>query len=259
MFNSLADHCRQVLEAVRMPVAKLCFDTSLHPVDIRETHRRFTSPHPKYKLFGYKQLGVALIDLRRLAEPAEPAEPPGHSDSASHPGHRGHSHHSHLDGSIVAPHSAASYVSKARRRGYALAPIDRNDHVDAIHAINNSLADRQGRPMDAAYREKRHHFDRQPHYRYFGVFSKHGKLMAYCNVGRYGNFVTLSQLLGYRNNDGVMHMLVNDVVSLMLTELRAGHGPEFVMYDTFFGARPGLRQFKTMLGFRPYRARYSLR
>jgi hypothetical protein len=235
MINSLANHCKLVLEVVRMPVAKLCFDTSLHPVDIRETHRRFTSPHPKYKLFGYKQLGVALIDLRHLASPSD-----------------------YVD-RITGQHGGASYVSKARRRGYTLARIDRNDHIDAIHDINNSMADRQGRPMDASYREKRHYFERQPHYRYFGVLNKHGKLMAYCNVGRYGNFVTLSQLLGYRNNDGVMHLMVSDVVTLMLTELRAGHGPEFVMYDTFFGARPGLRQFKTMLGFRPYRARYSVR
>lgn len=235
MIDSLVNHCRLMLEVVRLPVAKLCFDTSLHPVDVRETHRRFTSPHPKYKLFGYKQLGVALIDLRPLASPAD-----------------------YVD-RITGQHGAASYAAKARRRGYALAPIDRNNHVDAIHDINTSTADRQGRPMDASYREKRHRFEPQPHYRYFGVFSKHGRLMAYCNVGRYGNFVTLSQLLGYRNNDGVMHLMVSDLVSLLLLELHAGHGPEFVMYDTFFGARPGLRQFKSMLGFRPYRARYSLR
>ena len=56
-----------------------------------------------------------------------------------------------------------------------------------------------------------------------------------------------------------MHLLVTDIVSLLLMELQAGDGPEFLMYDTFFGAQPGLRQFKTMLGFAPYRARYSLR
>jgi hypothetical protein len=30
------------------------------------------------------------------------------------------------------------------------------------------------------------------------------------------------------------------------------------MYDTFFGAQPGMRQFKTILGFKPYRAKYRL-
>lgn len=235
MINTLANQCKLVLEVVRLPVARLCFDTSLHPDDVRETHRRFTSPHPKYKVFGYKQLGVALIDLRRLAGPV-----------------------AYLD-SITGQCGAASYVSKARRRGYSLAQIDRNDHVDAIHDINTSMASRQGRPMDASYREKKSRFETQSHYRYFGVFSKQGKLMAYCNVGRYGNFAAFSQLLGYRNNDGVMHLLVTDIVSLLLLEFQAGDGPEFLMYDTFFGAQPGLRQFKTMLGFAPYRVRYSLR
>jgi hypothetical protein len=32
----------------------------------------------------------------------------------------------------------------------------------------------------------------------------------------------------------------------------------YVMYDTFFCAKPGLKQFKTMVGFSPYRAKYSL-
>nr|WP_315398593.1 hypothetical protein [uncultured Duganella sp.] len=237
MIAKFATHCKLALDVVRLPVAKLCFDTSFDPVDVRETHRRFTSPHPKYKVFGYKQLGVALIDLRRLAEPsAAPA----------------------ADGSDALK-GAASYVAKARRRGYTLAQIDRNDHVDAIHAINTSMVSRQGRLMDASYLEKKCHFEKQSHYRYFGVFAKDGKLMAYCNVGRYGNFAAFSQLLGYRNNDGVMHLLVTDVVALLLAELRGGDGPEFLMYDTFFGAQPGLRQFKTMLGFSPYRVRYSLR
>ena len=235
MINKLANQCKLVLDVVRLPVAKLCFDTSLNPEDVRETHRRFTSPHPKYKVFGYKQLGVALIDLRRLAGPV-----------------------AYLDG-ITGAHGAATYVSKARRRGYALAQIDRNDHIDAIHDINTSLESRQGRPMDASYREKKLHYETQSHYRYFGVFNKEGKLMAYCNIGRFGNFAAFSQLMGYRNNDGVMHLLVTDIVNLLLMELQAGHGPEFLMYDTFFGAQPGLRQFKTMLGFTPYRARYSLR
>ncbi len=30
------------------------------------------------------------------------------------------------------------------------------------------------------------------------------------------------------------------------------------MYDTWFGAQQGLRQFKRHVGFQPYRARYRL-
>jgi hypothetical protein len=235
MINTLAHQCRLVLDIARLPVAKLCFDTSFNPDDVRETHRRFTSPHPKYKIFGHKQLGVALIDLRRLAGPAD-----------------------YLD-HITGQNGAASHVAKARRRGYVMAEIDRNDYIDAIHDINISAPVRQGRPMDPGYREKELHYEPQRNFRYFGMLSKEGKLVAYSNVGRYGNFAAFSKLIGYRNNDGVMHLLISDIVSLLLTELRAGNGPEFLMYDTFFGAQPGLRQFKSMLGFTPYRVRYSLR
>lgn len=226
---SLARPCRLLQEVAVLPVARLHFDTRHHPDEVRATHQRFTSPHPRYRIFGHKQLGVALIDLRRLAPPA------------SYP-----------------PQAAACYVKRARRRGYRLAPLERNDHIDAIHAINTSLASRQGRPMDARYQDRQSHFTALSHYRYFGMFDRHGKLVAYCNLGRYGNFSVLAQLLGYRNNDGVMHLMIAEVVALLLREAQSGDGPDYLMYDTFFGAQPGLRQFKTMLGFSPYRARYTL-
>jgi hypothetical protein len=229
-FAGLTQGCKLMLEVARLPVATLSFDTRHHPDDVRATHRLFTRPHPRYKVFGNKQLGVALIDLRQLAAPA-----------------------------AYPPCSAAAYVSKARRRGYRLAEIDRNAHVDAIHAINISLPSRQGRAMDARYQEKVCSYEPQHHYRYFGVFDKHDQLVAYSNVGRFGNFSAFAQLLGYRNNDGIMHFMIADIVCLLLAERQAGDGPDYVMYDTFFGAQPGLRQFKTMLGFTPYRARYTLR
>lgn len=219
-----------VREIARLPVATLAFDTRYHPDDVRDTHRRFTQPHPRYKLFGHKQLGVALVDLGRL------------DSIGGYPGA-----------------GAACYVNKARKRGYRLVQIDRNDHVEAIHAINTSLPSRQGRPMDGRYRHKQSHYEALGHYRYFGVFDKHEQLVAYCNLGRYGNFAAFAQLLGYRNNDGVMHLMVADIVSLLREERAAGHGPDYLMYDTFFGALPGLQQFKTMLGFVPYRVRYTLR
>ena len=218
---------RLLLDVARLPVATLHFDTRYHPEDVRNTHRSFTRPHPRYKVIGHKQLGVALIDLRHM-----PA--------------------------TSAAGGAANYVSKARKRGYRLAQIDRNDHVDAIHAINLSVPNRQGRPMDAHYQKKSASYEPQRHYRYFGVFDQRGQLVAYCNMGRFGNFCALAQLLGYRNNDGVMHLMIADIVSLLHAERQAADGPDYLMYDTFFGAQPGLRQFKTLLGFIPYRVRYTL-
>lgn len=231
----LSDRLRLLLDVLRLPPARLRFDTRLAPDDIRATHRRFTQPHPKYKLFGHKQLGVALIDLRRHPCPD-----------------------AYL-ASVGGAQGAARQAERARRRGYTLAPIDRNDHIDAIHAINTSLASRQGRPMAADYQHKPLCYENQPHFRHFGVFNRDGQLSAYCDLGHYGNFAALSRLLGYRNNDGAMHLLVTGVVGHLLLQRQAGDGPDYLMYDTYFGALPGLRQFKTMLGFAPYRVRYSLR
>ncbi|OFA09253.1 hypothetical protein [Duganella phyllosphaerae] len=228
-FTPLVKGCRLVLDVARLPVARLCFDTRYHPEDVRNTYRLFTRRHPRYKVIGHKQFGVALIDLRLLA------------DNAAYP-----------------CSGAASYVGKARKRGYRLAQIDRNEYIDAIHAINTSVPNRQGRPMDAHYQQKAARYEPQCHYRYFGVFDKCGQLVAYANMGRFGNFAAFAQLLGYRNNDGVMHLMIADIVNLLLAERRSGDGPDYVMYDTFFGAQPGLRQFKTLLGFTPYRVRYTL-
>jgi hypothetical protein len=78
--------------------------------------------------------------------------------------------------------------------------------------------------------------------------------MAYGDLGRYGNFAAFNRVIGVRNNDGIMHLLVTEIVC-QLIEDRSCH---YLMYDTYFGASSGLRAFKTMLGFEPYRAKYSI-
>ena len=108
--------------------------------------------------------------------------------------------------------------------------------------------------MDAMYREKVTHFTDQKNYTYIGVLNSAGKLVSYMNLGHYGNFAAIDRLIGLRNNDGVMHMLVTEIVSRMIEERKV----RYLMYDTCFGAKPGLLQFKTMLGFTPYRAKFAI-
>jgi hypothetical protein len=230
MFTQLAHHCKLLFEVARLPVARLHFDTRLHPEDVAATHRAFTRPHPRYRLFPHKALGVALIDLK------------------SHP-----SAAAYLD-SIQGRRAGAAFAAKALARGYRLDRIERNDHVDALHAINTSLEQRQGRPMDQRYLNRTVHYVALPHYRYYGVFSPGQQLVAYGNLGHFGNFAAFSQLMGMRNNDGIMHLLVAGIVQQLIAEGQL----DYVMYDTFFGAQPGLRNFKTILGFRPYHARYTI-
>jgi hypothetical protein len=218
------------LQLATLPVAKLCFHTQLHPQHVRAVYENFTRPHPRSKVFRNKSLGVALVDLTHFASPSAYLESLRQCGRAGQEGRR------------------------ARARGYRIQVIDRNDHVDDIHAINTSSEMRQGRPMDPAYRQKRLHFEPHPHFRCYGVFSAQDQLVAYCNVAYFGNFATADQLLGYKNQDGVMYMLLADIICELIDERRLN----YFMYDTYFGAKPGMRAFKRRFGFRPYRARYAI-
>jgi hypothetical protein len=223
-------HYKLLIDILRLPVAELHFHQAIDPADIRATYRYYTKPHPRYKLIRNKTIGAALLDLGSM-----------------------YCAEQYL-ALIKGKNAGAWHAKRARGRGYRLCHIDRNAHIDDIHAINTSLEERQGRPMDARYREKQAHFDTLAHFRYYGVFNPAGRLVAYANLGHYGNFASFSQLIGIRNNDGIMHMMVVDIVSELIGEASV----RYLMYDTFFGAQPGLRTFKQILGFRPYRARYAL-
>ncbi len=227
---TLSQHIALIKTLMAMPVATLRFDSRLEPVNVPATYRYYTKRHPKYKVIQHKTWGAALINLEEC--PTREA----------------------YQERIKGKNAGAHHAKRARSRGYYLLEIDRNDHVDAIHDINTSVEQRQGRPMDTHYQHKQLHFDVLANYRCYGVFNAQNELAAYATLGHFGNFSAFSQLMGYRNNDGIMHLLVSDIVNLLIDE---GH-VDYVMYDTFFGALPGLQQFKTILGFEPYRARYRI-
>jgi hypothetical protein len=175
-------------------------------------------------------MGVALIDLRGFKTFAE------------------------YLGSVQGKGNAGPQSRKARSRGYFLQQFDQNDFVDEIHRINISSEVRQGRPMDTAYREKVLRYVAKPYVMYFGVFNTGGQLVAYCNVGMYGNFAATEQIIGYKNNDGVMYLLLTEIVDKLLSSGKFS----YFMYDTVFGALDGLRDFKRRVGFQPYRVRYTI-
>jgi len=223
-------HWNDLGELIRLPLAHLHFDTGADRAALMRIYRYFTKPHARYRVVPNKAIGVALIDLRRFSTRAE-----------------------YLD-SVKGKGNAGPQSRRATARGYYLRPIDRNEFIDEIHDINLSCEFRQGRPMDAAYREKVLHFQDKPYVLYYGLFNKEGDLVAYCNVGLYGNFAGTEQVLGYRNSDGIMYLLFAEVIGRLIETRQCA----FFMYDTFFGARDGLRTFKRRIGFRPYRARYTI-
>ncbi|MBZ2207315.1 hypothetical protein I4X03_008580 [Massilia sp. R798] len=227
---NLRQYCSTLAGLIRLPVAPLRFNTSLEPTHVPQVYAQFTRRHPRYKIIRSKTMGAALIDVGDL-----------------------NTREKYLD-EIKGKNNGAYHAARARKRGYVCKEIDRNAYVDDIHDINISQGSRQGRPMDKAYTEKRERFEVLSNFQYYGVLNRDGKLVAYATFGIYGNFGAFSQLIGHRNNDGIMHLLIVDVVCRQIGDGKL----QYIMYDTYFGAQAGLRQFKTILGFRPYRAKYSL-
>jgi len=226
--------CRTLLSTLKqiskLPIANLHFEMNINPDDIQKTYKYFTKPHPLYKVFRNKGLGAELITLNTYP-----------------------TRDSFLD-AMKMKNRAGRYAKRALARGYRVLEIDRNNFVDDIHAINTSIEIRQKRPMDQGYLKKIEQFEAKRNFRYFGVLNKEGKLFAYCNVGFYGNFYSLDRIIGHRNNDGVMHLLVIEMVCRLID---AGNA-KYLMYDTYFGASPNMKMFKSMFGFEPFRVKFSI-
>ena len=230
MPNKLSQLFDHVVAIARLPVVHLQFHLVLNPENVEKVYKSYVKPHPRYKIFPHKSLGAALVDLTRFR----------HCGDDAH--------------GITAHTVAGRHVKKARSKGYAVVEIDRNNFIEDIFEINNSIDIRQGRPMDAGYRNKETSYQAEANFNYYGVLNTAGKLMAYGEVGFYGNFAAFNRVIGVRNNDGIMHLMVAEIISRLVE----GRKYDYLMYDTYFGASPGLKTFKKMLGFAPYRAKYSI-
>ena len=186
------------------------------------------SRHPRLPIMARKRWGVALIRL-----PATFAE--------------------YLAGG---PKQA---VRTNRRRataaGYRYATVPTRDYLDDIFEINASEPSRQGRPMAEDYLD-RDEVARQAerHPISHGILDADGRLRAYAITRDVGDAIILSTILGHAAalDDGVMYLLVSEVIRTAIEGRRADSTPLWVMYDTYWGAKPGLAYFKRRAGFLPY-------
>jgi hypothetical protein len=230
MPNSLSRLVDLVTRIAKLPVAHLEFRLEFNPEHVQSVYKHFTKRHPRFMVIPNKSVGAALVHL-------------GHY----------HSRGEYMD-AIKGNNAAAHYARRARAKGYRLLEIDRNDFIDEIHEVNTSVEIRQGQPMDRTYMEKKTHYVPEKNFKYYGAFNAAGKLTAYSELGFYGNFASFNRVIGIRNNDGAMHLMVTEIICQMIEDGNFN----YLMYDTYFGASPGLKAFKTMLGFQPYRAKYSI-
>jgi hypothetical protein len=206
-----------------LPVARLTFHAHSQPDRARAAYEHFTRPHRKYKLFRNKSMGMALIHLSSFG-----------------------SRSAYLE--VMSENGRASPQSrKAEERGYLLRQIDRASHLADIEQMNVASRQRQPSTLTDPY-------GASERCRCYGAFDAGGRLVAYCNVGLYGNFASADELAAYKNRDGVLYLMLTGIVCELIEE----RGVDYFMYDSFFGAKAGQRKFKRRLGFRPYRVRYEL-
>ncbi len=149
---------------------------------------------------------------------------------------------------------------KAQRRGLRTKKYEARDHVDEMLRINRSCPTRQGRPVNSEYCDAqavREFCDQVGEI--YGVFDADGTLQAYAYAPVLGDVFVLSRLLGHVDEleHGIMYLLITEIALDML-QIRATKGyPQWAMYDMYWGAKPGLREFKQRLGFKPFRVTWT--
>jgi hypothetical protein len=157
--------------------------------------------------------------------------------------------------------TARKRAAKCFQGGYSFSRIKREQYVDDIHAINTSMAERQGKPMAAGYLE-RQDYSPLPAYpcdrhaiRTYGVTDADGHLRAYAWVYRVGQLVMFSSILGHADHlaNHVMYLLVQGALQ---DQLKAGDGVAF--YNRHDSGTEGLVFFKERLGFTPCEVVWSL-
>jgi hypothetical protein len=222
--NHLRERWQRTLTVLRAPRIRIEVSGG-H--DARVTYLSYTSRHPRFRMTAFKRWGVALLPL---------------------------------------PDSFDQYLSdcsrQARRRrlhatkaGFRYAVVSPQDHLDEILEINRSTPIRQGHPMAG------HYVDRARVAKTFegrssihGIVDSGGRLRAYALVHDIGDAFTFSLLIGHADDldEGVMYLLVTEVIRTCIDARRAAGSPAWLMFDTFWGATKGLAFFKERVGFRPY-------
>jgi hypothetical protein len=211
------------LQLSTLPVARLTIRPQSDPGQTRAAYDHFTRPHPKYKLFRHKSMGMALIDLSAYPSPSAYLE--ALSDAGA----------------------TARQSRKAEERGYELREIDHAGYRSGIEEIRIA-ADECQAPLLASVG------DAHEGSRCYGAFDAGGRLVACCRIGLYGNFASADELVGYKNRDGVMYLVLSGIACRLIEE----GAVDYFMCDSFLDAKAGQRKFKRRLGFRPYRVRYAL-
>jgi hypothetical protein len=222
---------REALELRRLPVVKIEMtgEESCHG-----HYLFFTRRHARWKLIQNKKWGVALAEV--------PERPEDYKRQTSRLMRR--------------------RVKHATEAGFTFERIKATDRVDEILAINRSADERQGRPIHPDYLDEptvRRYLEQSGDV--YGVNDASGTLRAYLFLRVCGQVAFIERLLGHADalEQGVMYLLIMGTIEDLIEHRRRTGGPAWFMYDMFSGASPGMRDFKHVIGCRPYRVEWSWR
>lgn len=200
--------------------------------DARRAYETYSGAHPRLRVVPYKRWGVALLPV---------------------------------------PESEAAYLgggsrqllrnkrSRALRDGYSFRPFAAGERFEEIMEIHLSAPERQGQAILSSYtnEESVRRFSRSAG-ELWGVFDGGDRLRAYAHVPVYGDVGIFTRLLGHADHllAGTMYLLVSECVLALARQREESGRPAWAMYDTFWGAKPGMAYFKRRLGFAPHRVEW---
>lgn len=202
-----------------------------------QTYKYFIKRHPKFFLIRNKTIGACILE-----KPATIEE--------------------YTTGKLK--QILRTNSNKAQKLGYYFDSFDINDKKiqDEILKINNSGGlIRQGREISAGYLSLDKVISEANGKKLCGVFNKDGELKSYLYLIEAGDFVIVHRILGDAdaNNDGVMYFMILSLMKEWLNNKEFfKYNPNYLFYDTWFGAKEGLKEFKKRLGFIPYRVKYKV-
>jgi hypothetical protein len=186
------------------------------------------SRHPRYKVVGRKVVGAALLPLD------------GFDDA---------------EGYLAELRYARRRVRRADRLGYSFAPFEPDARRAELLAIHTSMPERQGRAIDPSYLDPEATYPHGAAFDYVGIV-RADVLLAYSQLLYAGDMAAMARVMGHGEHlaDGIMFQLVAGIVGHLK---QARPQTRYLFYDMFFGAAPGLREFKTRAGFRPHYVRWK--
>lgn len=158
---------------------------------------------------------------------------------------------------IRGKNSADYYKRRCEKKGYLFMPIDMNDYIDEIFAINTSLDKRCGKDMSDAYRKKETSYDSNNTIAY-GVF-KEDHLIAYTQVSVYADLLKINRILGHGDylRDNIMYFLL--FMTIQESFALKDSGLKYFMYDSFWGNPKGLVLFKNRFKFVANKVNWKLK